>query len=307
MKAPVTAIILAGGEAKRYGGKIIKALLEIDGAPLISRTLRQLKERGVPAYVMLRDPVPLREAGIEAHYIVSAKDRTQTEAVYLSQDYWGKERTLFLFGDAYYSDACLDLALKGKYIYYCGTAEIWVMSVPASRYCDLRRVAKRTVALWEKRKKASENLWRLYRTWQRIPYIGPWKKSPGLAFEKKGSTACVFDETIDFDEPDQYERWKKGYRGELVRKPGRAIPCQGMAFVEFIGKSARWRCPYTNKVYQGFHLCRYGQCPEYRPQWEVDSDGNVLYAREEEAHDGAPLAVHSNSGDGDLHKDGSSA
>jgi len=264
----LTAIILAGGKSKRFGGKVNKNLFKVDGAPLISRTIAQLKKRGVPTWVLVRDKAPYVAAGVKANFFEPVRSRWQTEGLLVSRKYWGRDQVLILFGDAYYSEACMDLLVAGKTIFYCSTAEIWGVSIDSRWYTRAEQIARKVIKYLEKHRHLNENLWRFYYFWYGQPFCGvpKHKWTPGLAFRKAGRTIMVFDETVDFDRPGEYERWQRGVRGRQVKAPHRAPLCVGRKIVQFIGETENWRCPITKKVYRGFLHCEPKGCPHHVPQ-----------------------------------------
>ena len=107
-----TAIVLAAGEGKRWGNYtgVPKHLLEIEGESLIQRTTRQISAYADRTFVVGTDSsyktnfselfVPeQRQPALEMHKFSS------------SQALWS-ERTVLLFGDAYYTDEAISTIVQ---------------------------------------------------------------------------------------------------------------------------------------------------------------------------------------------------
>ena len=268
MDEPITAVILCAGEAIRYGGDM-KQLLEVDGRPLIMRMLSQLKDRGVPTWLVTHKAKAYQEAGIEATYFEPAGRRWTIETLASTRELWGVDQTIILLGDVYYSDACVDLLINGETLFYCGYEEIWGLSIMSRRYKKVERILTQTLAKAMLQSGGIQHhqgqIWRFYRVWYGLPYIGDWKVTDGLLFEKAGTTIVVMDETADFDEPQEYEAWQHGLRGWQVKFPEQQSPCQGLARVHWVGKGDTWRCPYDGRERSGFRICKHEECTNRHP------------------------------------------
>ena len=272
MNDPVVAVILCAGQATRFGG-VVKQLLEIDGAPLVQRTLNQCAARGIPTWLITHQPEVYEEAGIRARFFEPRGHRWTCETLYSTRDLWGTEQTIVLLGDVYYSDFCMDLLVKGETMFYTGEAEIWGMAIRRQYYDRAGKTLRRVLDLAAKRQDAEEHhcgqLWRYYRVWYGLAYIGDWKITPGLAFQRAGTTRVVFDETVDFDVPVTYERWQAGLRGRQVwwnafrpgTSPGLPLWCEWLKGLRWEGE--KWRCPKDGKLHSGFKGCAPATCKYY--------------------------------------------
>jgi len=266
----VAAVILAGGKAKRFRAGTVKNLLPIDGKPLIMRTVNQLKEHNIRTTILVRDPGPYIKAGVPRELLKTVASRWQTETVLVSRKYWGKDQTLFFFGDAWYSDRCIRLAIAGKRMFFCSTAEIWTISLVKSFYARAETICRSVISTLESNPSLPENLWSFYRVWNGQPFQGALPNTPGLAFRVQGSVIMVLDATVDIDWPREYDALAAGLRGRQVKAPKRPAFCLGQEVVEFL-KTGKWRCPITGKLYGGFKQCDPRACRDYVPQGKPKS------------------------------------
>jgi hypothetical protein len=263
---PVTAVVLCAGDATRYGGAM-KQLLEVDGEPLLGRTLRQMEACDIPTRVVTHKPGVFETAGIQARFFCPVRRRWTVETLLSTRSLWGRRQTIVLLGDVYYSDRMIQLLAKCETLFYCGYEEIWGLSIDISRYEKVERVLKETIREAERRMaidKGREHhqgqLWRFYRVWYGLPYIGEWTPTPGLLFQKCGTTVVCMDETSDFDVPAEYEAWCRGLRGWQTKFPKQERPCLGLAPVDWIEHGDSWRCPYDRKIRRGFKDCKTRHC-----------------------------------------------
>jgi hypothetical protein len=257
------AIILAAGKEWRFTSP--REMLEFDGIPLILRTVKQLEARGVWPWIASRTPDRYAAINLRSRVFVPAKCRWQTQTMLSTRELWARDQTLILNGDVYYSERCMDLLVEGKTMFYCGEAEIWGMSIASRWYERAEKAARYVVRFHDKHPNIDENLWRFYRRWYGQNYVGQVDRTPGLAFQVAGTVIMVFDETVDFDFPREYDRWQSGLRGREVKAPSRGPLCTGRTVVEFPGTD-RWRCPITGKTYRGFAHCEPKGCRHHVPQ-----------------------------------------
>ena len=266
MNAGTKAVTLCAGEAVRYGGGL-KQVADLGGTTTIGRILEATAERGIRTSVVTHKIREYRAAGINADFVQPAAHRWTVETLLNTRDLWGVERTLVLLGDVYYSDALLNLMLKGEALFYCGHAEIWGMSIGRGNYAHVETFLREAVAKaewWAKKtghvRHKFGQLWRLYRLWHGLPYMGRWQRSTGLWFQRFAGVEIFHDETTDFDVPREHARWRAGLRGWQVKQPHAKPPCRGLAPVRW-GRRGKWRCPYDGKLRKGFARCRHEDCP----------------------------------------------
>lgn len=63
MTTTITAAIVAGGKARRFGGRV-KPLIEVEGEAIIDRQLRVLRERFPDVVIAANDPAPFAYLGL---------------------------------------------------------------------------------------------------------------------------------------------------------------------------------------------------------------------------------------------------
>ena len=102
-------VIMAAGKCKRWGNYlgIPKQLAEVDGEPIIKRTIRLLKERGVEdIWVTVREYGQYGDLGVK-EYITSPNE------VSIDRVWGAKELSpcIYLYGDVYYTETAIDTIL----------------------------------------------------------------------------------------------------------------------------------------------------------------------------------------------------
>ena len=203
-----TAVIVAGGIGSRWGlqGGRSKHFIEIDGEPIISRTIRQssaLFDRTV-AVVPQFDYV----SGVDREILAPEETRGREPGKILSsKDEWSSNQTTLLYGDVYFTDSAIkkiaaseaELAFLMRWDKSNRTAkpygEIYAISFAASMH-------EQIIAAMEDFTPA-----------KRVPPRAGWH----LLNRLEGAAAVIEidDETEDFDTPEDYERWMRatGRRG----------------------------------------------------------------------------------------------
>lgn len=207
--------ILANGEAKRWGNYlgVDKQLLEIDGEPLLYRTVRLLRENGfddiyiVGKYVVkgAKNFIPKVEPLIKHNIAREKLDGTETFAL--------------LYGDCYYTEAIIrDLKERKTDKEHLH----WSCQRP-NKYTGKPYVEGYIHAIydkefWNRKMEEYESLIRSgkhqhTKDWQPFRYaIGTdlYKHEPELY---KDYEVDWEDETDDFDFPIDYDRWMKNVKG----------------------------------------------------------------------------------------------
>lgn len=98
-------VIMAGGAAQRWAGACPKQLAQVDGEPILYRTIRLLRERGIEPEVSARyrDQWP----GLRTH--LAPAQEHQIDRLLNSAEF---APALYLYGDCYYSEAALEQILS---------------------------------------------------------------------------------------------------------------------------------------------------------------------------------------------------
>ena len=105
-------VIMAAGKCKRWGNYlgIPKQLAEVNGEPIIKRTIRLLKERGVgDIWVTVREYGQYGDLGVNEH--ITSPNEVSIDRV------WGAKELapcIYLYGDVYYTEEAIDTILENK-------------------------------------------------------------------------------------------------------------------------------------------------------------------------------------------------
>ena len=106
------AIIIAAGEAKRWNNylNVPKHLIEIDGEPILYRTVRLLRERGVSDIHIVGPQDDRYKVSGANLYVPTKEPKNQDADKFLNSRYlWNKEgRTVVLYGDVFFTDDAMD-------------------------------------------------------------------------------------------------------------------------------------------------------------------------------------------------------
>jgi choline kinase len=195
-----TAVIVAGGEARRwknYGG-VAKHFVEIDGERLTDRTIRQssaLFDRTVavvPQYGYV--------SGVDLEIIAPEETRALEPWKFLSsKDEWSSVRTTLLYGDVYFTDSAIKkiAAAEAKLVFLMRQTKSERTGKP---YGEIYAISF-TASMHEQIIEAMEDF---------TPDLGIPARAGWHLRNRLWSTATMVeidDETEDFDNPEDYERW----------------------------------------------------------------------------------------------------
>lgn len=220
------AVIIAAGQASRWGGYlgIPKHLIEIDGEPIIYRTVRLLLERGISEIYVVGpadDPRYLIE-GSQLYVPVKNLLHHDADKFLNSKPLWNQQgRTLVVYGDVYFTEEAMTkvTSFTGKdWTLFCrfGRSELtgtkWGECFVQSFYpLDLAEHERNLLYIADLKERKVINRcggWEHYRAMNGL------KESRVRQPHKKYSRYVEIDDwTDDFDRPDDYERFIK-HRGD---------------------------------------------------------------------------------------------
>jgi choline kinase len=106
------AVIIAAGEATRWGNYLNtpKHLIEIDGEPILHRTVRLLRLNGVTDIFVVSkdDPRYLIEGANQYIAKLNYENNADADKFLSSKNLWNTQgRTLVLYGDVYFTYAAM--------------------------------------------------------------------------------------------------------------------------------------------------------------------------------------------------------
>jgi len=191
----MVVLIAAGGTNERWGVPGAKVLAEADGEPLVGRTLRMVRERGVEPFVLSS----IAEVGAfvgRAWYPVPPTPSV-CETLLAARELWGASAGALLLGDVWYTDSALRAAMgyRGALVRAWGNhQEVFALAWHA----DLARLVARctTDALPHGGK-----LWHALRLMDGLP--------PRSHARLPAMLTWVTDGTRDFDHAQDLDRWHK--------------------------------------------------------------------------------------------------
>lgn len=215
------AIIIAAGEATRWGNYLNtpKHLIEIDGEPILHRTVRLLKENGVKQIYVVSKDDPRYQVPGATQYIakIDYENNADADKFLSSKSLWNRNgRTIVLYGDVYFTEAAMSTICNFKsteWTLFCRigaskyTGTPWGECFAQSFYPEdipKHEAALRRVAKLHKEKKIDRcGGWEHYRAMIGLPDSIIRSK----VFD--GHYMNIDDLTDDFDYPEDYDRWIK--------------------------------------------------------------------------------------------------
>jgi hypothetical protein len=206
-----TAIVLAAGEGKRWNNYtgVPKHLLEIDGESLIQRTTRQISAYADRTFVVGTDNSYKTEFS-ELFIPEKKKSPLEMHKFSSSEELWS-ERTVLLFGDAYYTDEAISTIVQDTedftFFLRSGASsftqkpygEIYAFSFLDSIHETLRKSIN---TLLDQHDIYSAGGWSLMRH-----LLGISHRSRTKDHLTKGHYIEIDDWTEDFDYPHDLDRW----------------------------------------------------------------------------------------------------
>lgn len=212
-----TAIVLAAGEGKRWGNYtgVPKHLLEIEGESLIHRTTRQISAYADRTYVVGTDSS--YKTDFSELFVPEQKQPALEMHKFSSSRALWSERTVLLFGDAYYTDEAISTIVQDTedFTFFLRSGpssftqkpygEIYAFSFWDSTHQKLQESID---SLLREQDVYSAGGWALMRT-----LLGINHRSRTKDHFTKGHYTEIDDWTEDFDYPIDLELWLEARSG----------------------------------------------------------------------------------------------
>jgi len=187
-------LIAANGENERWPPPQRKVLAEVDGEPLVGRTVRMCRERKREPWVVSRHA----DVAALGSPLTVPRTRSLCDTILEAQDLWSGERVALLLGDVWYVDGTLDAALdyRGLLVRAWGSdqevyAVAWAPGMTATMMVALATAAGH-----------GGKLWHLLRVLDGL-YPTSHARLPSML-------QLVDDGTRDFDSREQFDAWTAG-------------------------------------------------------------------------------------------------
>ena len=224
------AILICAGEATRWAGHrdTPKHLIEIEGERLIDRTVRLLRERGVEQiFIVVREKSKAYEVEGATQWVATLNPEQNADAdkFLSSRELWNpKGRTLFFYGDCYFSDEAMDTIVghrREQWVLFCRPDASEITGKPWGE-CFAHGIYDKDLTVLEKmlRYVADQHVtgithrsggWELYRA-----MVG--RKGLDLMEHRMSDHFIeINDWTEDFDYPEDYEKWIEARSALLQR------------------------------------------------------------------------------------------
>lgn len=204
-------IIMADGKGSRWGqhtGKT-KHFIEIDGEPILERTVRLLRERGVDDIFITTHYDFYAQAGAQLY---APENNDEEIDKFLAPHPIWKGETLMLYGDCYFTEEAINTILSVPCRRFVFFGRYQGSELTGKRYGEIFALKFKDHDLIKGAcQEIRDNLdderygrgaaWTLYRLLTGVPL---------LKHELNGSFVEINDLTDDFDTPKDLEAWLKG-------------------------------------------------------------------------------------------------
>lgn len=204
------AIIMAAGEATRWNNHldVPKHLVDIDGEPLLYRTVRQLLEHLDDVWVISQADPRYSQHPADTWWIEPRP--VDTDKFYSSKPVWGQHDLLFVYGDCYFTDDAIATITQpvNEWTLYCRPdastltgkpwGECWAYTIPTRDRPWFEDRLTWLTGLHTLGETDRCGGWELYRAMTGTP-IGEHTMT--------GHHIVIDDWTEDFDYPHDYDTW----------------------------------------------------------------------------------------------------
>lgn len=212
-------LILAAGAMNRWKNHtgVPKHLVDVDGEPLLHRTVRQFSAFSDVA-IVARDGRPGYDLpGVFTEYVTPNPDMMQADRFVSSRHMWTDDTMILAFGDVWFSDRCIRKIQQAAE----GDEWAWVARIQPNRYTGCTHgegfafvvQPQHHQGFWEavdlavalrRRVKIRETVPRGWAVWEL--FEGALPKLPKERVPRPHYVE-VHDWTDDFDHPKDYDRW----------------------------------------------------------------------------------------------------
>ncbi len=217
-------IIIAAGEAKRWNNYlgVNKHFIEIDGEPILKRTVRLLRERGVTDIYIVSDEEQYNLEGAKLYHPKRNPDNGDLDKFMNSRELWTAEpenKTFIFYGDVYFTEHAIDAILNDErehFVMHCrpfgssvtGTpwGECFAVSFNCGYHNDVDAAFVLVKDLYEREIMHKMGGWELYRA--TLHKLLP-EKLMGQHWVTGININVIDDWTDDFDFPDDYDLFMK--------------------------------------------------------------------------------------------------
>lgn len=194
-------IIPIGGKGTRWNNYmgVPKYKVEVDGEPILDRTIRQIREYNV-------EPTLIKDG--ESVY-------GDIDKIYSSREKWSKDdKTVILFGDTFFTDEAMEKIMTNQLTQWAVYGRVMGSPFTGKEYGELYGLSfypesapkmvkciQRVAKLYDRGAINASNLWALYRAMHGFPDDLMNDHYAGTDFVE------INDFTEDFDWPHDYDRF----------------------------------------------------------------------------------------------------
>lgn len=227
MTNDTSVLIMAAGQQRRFGSRMLKQLLPLpDGSTVLGRQLQQLQQRGYEATVVASRPEICRQAG---KWFVPKSSRTLCDSILSASRFW-HGRTVVLLGDVVFTQGGIDtvFSCQGPVNVVGNEAEMYALVFIEGEYGIVAEHLERANRI--ESNGIAGKLRYFYESYASLPLLGP-HLEPRISAElnkdpyrlpcllpELHNTILVWlrDKTNDIDSMDEYtnmstlENWPDG-------------------------------------------------------------------------------------------------
>lgn len=160
----LVVFILCAGEQKRFPPGMFKQTLQIDGEPLIERTIKQVRNLyQCEPWICVRSGQPF---GLNMRYFYPDSYQYIFDTLASTSGQWG-HTNIVLLGDVYYSENALMTIKTGAENFYGDYNEIYAVKFQRGEIVRLSRAI--SAARQDTQQGGTGKLWNVYRAWVGLP------------------------------------------------------------------------------------------------------------------------------------------
>jgi CTP:phosphocholine cytidylyltransferase-like protein len=213
-------IIAAAGDATRWSNYLNtpKHLIKIDNEPILYRTVRLFKERGITdIYIVGPDDNRYRIKGTKLFIPIKNPKNFDADKFLSSETLWSlTERTVVIFGDVFFTEQAIDTIINDKSNNWVAFGRYSKSDITGSTYGEMfghsffpnnikdhKNALLHVIDLVNRQFANKGNGWEHYRVMQRVPDI---EVKVHQIYE---NFVEINDWTEDFDFPKDYDRFIK--------------------------------------------------------------------------------------------------
>ena len=226
-KSKIRAILIAGGEGTRWKNykNLEKHFAEVDGEPIIQRTVRLLKENGVDDIWIVAKTKKYELGGTKLYIPKFTPEYGDADKFLSSKELWNEDgRTIVFYGDVFFTERAMEKIINHRHrdwllfarpfasdITGCDCGECFAQSFYHDHIDEHRKALYKLVEYYKTGRLDRIGGWEHYRIMIGLPEEIIHRQLIGDRFVE------INDWTEDFDTPGQYKKFIERYEERNIK------------------------------------------------------------------------------------------